>query len=165
MSVKRHEGQEREAPNSHIYQSVLPLIFIIIWVLDSQIFGFSTFLNSYIPFIIRLILFFVVMATAILFVILSHRTLFKSHQPSSVLITNGILRYVRNPMYFGILLVYVAFLFLSVSLISLGFFVIVFFVYNWMVNFEEKLLEEMFGDEYKNYKERVAKWIPNLFKK
>jgi protein-S-isoprenylcysteine O-methyltransferase Ste14 len=68
-------------------------------------------------------------------------------------------------MYFGILLIYIAFLFLSISLIGIGLFVIVFLVYNWMVNYEEELLENMFGEDYKEYKTKVPKWIPNPFKK
>jgi protein-S-isoprenylcysteine O-methyltransferase Ste14 len=165
MNAKRHEGHEREVPNSHIYQIILPILFILIWILDSNIFRFSTFLNNYIPFLVRLVLFIIVFTISITFIQLSHRTLFKTHQPSDKLITNGILRYIRNPMYFGILLIYIAFMSLSVSLISIGFFIIVFLVYNWMVNFEEEILENIFGEEYKEYKKKVPKWMPNPFKR
>ncbi|MDX1797641.1 MAG: isoprenylcysteine carboxylmethyltransferase family protein [Candidatus Lokiarchaeia archaeon] len=165
MNVKRHEGHEREAPNSHLYHALLPIIFILLWFLDSQVFRFSTFLNKYAPPLIRLILFIIVFAISIAFIILYHRKLFKKHQPSNNLITNGILRYVRNPMYFGILLIYVAFLILSISLIGIGLFIVVFLVYNWMVNYEEKILEDIFGDEYREYKSKVPKWIPNPFRK
>jgi len=165
MRVKRHEGHERETPNSHIYHTLLPILFILIWILDTITFRFSTFLNDYIHILVRLILFVIVFSTSIIFIQLSHRILFKTHRPPNKLITNGILRYVRNPMYFGILLIYVAFLFLSISLISVGFFIIVFLVYNWMVNFEENILLDMFGEEYKEYKCKVSKWIPNPIKK
>ncbi|MFX1390071.1 MAG: methyltransferase family protein [Promethearchaeota archaeon] len=165
MDIKRHEGHEREVPNSHIYHTVLPIVFILIWVLDAHLFRFSTFLNKFIPFVLHLILFIVVWVIAIIFIMLSHCTLFKSHHPPDKLITDGILGYTRNPMYFGILLIYVAFLFLSISLISLGFFIVVFLVYNWMVNYEEKILIKMFGEEFITYKKNVSKWIPNPFKK
>lgn len=165
MNLKRHEGHEREVPNAHLYHSLLPIIFVLIWVLDTIIFRFSTILNMYVPFLVRLILFIITWVLAIIFIMLSHRTLFKSHQPPDKLITGGILRYMRNPMYFGILLIYIAFLFLSISLIGIALFVIVFLIYNWMVNYEEKLLENMFGEDYKKYKSKVPKWIPNPFKK
>ena len=164
MSVKRHDGHEREVPYGHIYHAVLPIVFFLVWFLDSNIFGISTFLNDYVPYIIRLILFIVILALALIFILLSHQALFKSHQPSNSLITNGILRYTRNPMYFGILLIYVAFIFLSVSLISIALFIIVFLVYNWMVNFEQNILEKMFGDDFLEYKKKVPKWFPNPFK-
>lgn len=163
MNIKRHEGHERETPNAHIYHAVLPIAFILVWFLDSNIFKISTFLNGFIPFLIRLIIFILVFVIAITFIMFSHRALFKSHQPPNSLITNGILGRVRNPMYLGILLIYVAFIFLSISLISVGLFVIVFLAYNWMVNFEEKILEKMFGNQFLEYKKKVPKWIPKLF--
>ncbi len=165
MNLKRHEGHEREIPHGHIYHAVIPIVFILIWFLDSNILKISTILNDFVPFIIRLILFISVLCIALIFIELSHRILFKSHKPPDSLITNGILGYVRNPMYSGILLIYVAFIFLSISLISIAFFILVFLVYNWMANFEENILENMFGDEYIQYKKRVRKWIPNPFKK
>ena len=165
MEIKRHNGHEREIPHAHIYHAILPIIFMIIWFLDSQIFHISTILNNYIPFIVRLLLFMAIIIIAISFIFLSHRALFKSHQPPDTLITNGILGYVRNPMYFGIILIYVAFIFFSISLICIGLLVVVFLVYNKMVNFEENLLENMFGEEYLTYKKTVPKWLPNPFKK
>lgn len=143
----------------------MPVAFFIIWFLDSNIFRISIFLNDFVPFLIRLILFILVIISAITFIMVSHRALFKSHEAPNSLITNGILGYVRNPMYFGILLIYVAFIFLSISLISIGLFVIIFLVYNWMVNFEEQILENMYGKEYFEYRKKVPKFIPNPFKK
>lgn len=96
---------------------------------------------------------------------LSHQALFKNHQPPNSVIKTSILGYTRNPMYFGIILIYVAFICLSISLISVGIFVLVFLVYNKMVNFEEKLLENMFGNEYLDYKSKVPKWFPIPIKK
>ena len=164
MSVKRHEGHKREIPNAHIYHAMLPIIFFLIWFLDSSVFRISIFLNNYVPFLIRIILCISIIAISLTFIFLSHQTLFKSHQPSTSLITNGILGYVRNPMYLGILLIYVAFIFLSLSLISIGLFVLIFLVYNWMANFEEKILENLFGEKFLEYKKKVGKWLPNPFK-
>ena len=165
MKVKRHEGHEREIPNGHIYHAVIPIIFLTIWFLDSSLFRISTILNEFIPFAIRIILFILFLGISLIFITLSHRALFKSHQPSNSLITNGILSYVRNPMYFGILLIYFAFILLSISLIAIGLFVIVFLIYNWIVNFEESILENIFGEKYIKYKKKVSKWIPNPFKR
>jgi len=63
-------------------------------------------------------------------------------------------------MYLGVLLIYAAFLFLSISLICVVFFIVVALIYNKMVNYEQKVLEEIFGDEWLGYKKRVPKWIP-----
>ncbi|MFX0138857.1 MAG: methyltransferase family protein [Candidatus Hodarchaeota archaeon] len=165
MNTKRHKGHEREIPHAHIYHASMPIAFFILWFLDSNIFRISIILNDFIPFLIRLVLFIVVIISAITFIMVSHRALFKSHEAPNSLITNGILGYVRNPMYFGILLIYVAFILLSISLISIGLFVIIFLVYNRMVNFEEQILENMFGKQYLEYRNEVPKFIPNPFKK
>ncbi|MFX1406047.1 MAG: methyltransferase family protein [Promethearchaeota archaeon] len=165
MNVKRHDGHEREIPNAHIYHTILPIIFMITWILDSLIFQVSIILNNFVPLIIRFSLFILIFIIAIILIMLSHRALFKNHQPPANVIKTGILGYTRNPMYFGIMLIYVAFICFSISLISVGIFVLVFLVYNKMVNFEEKLLENMFGDKYLDYKSRVPKWFPNIFKK
>jgi len=164
MRVKRHEGHEREIPHAHIYHALLPIVFFLVWFLDSSVFQISIFLNDYVPFVVRLVLCIVTFALALVFIQLSHQALFKSHKPSDSLITSGILKYTRNPMYFGILLIYVAFILLSISLISIGLFIVVFLVYNWMVNFEQKILEDVFGEEFLKYKKKVPKWFPNPFK-
>ena len=165
MSSRRHPGHEREIPHAHIYHALLPIIFIAIWFLDSQIFQFSTILNDYVPLIVRLSFFMVILAIAIIFILLSHRALFRSHQPPDSLIATGILAYTRNPMYFGILLIYVSIIFLSISIISIGLLFLVFLIYNKMVNFEEKILLNMFGEQFSDYKKKVSKWVPNPFKK
>ncbi|MFX1376222.1 MAG: methyltransferase family protein [Promethearchaeota archaeon] len=106
-----------------------------------------------------------VFAIALIFIIISHQALFKSHRPAQSLVTDGILQYVRNPMYLGILLIYVSFICLSISLISIAFFILVFLVYNWMVNFEEKILADLFNTQWFEYKKQVPKWFPNPFRK
>jgi protein-S-isoprenylcysteine O-methyltransferase Ste14 len=76
------------------------------------------------------------------------------------LITDGILGHVRHPMYFGVLLIYLACIFLSISLISIAVWIIIIVIYDRLATFEEKQLEELFGQKYLDYKEKVPKWIP-----
>ncbi|TFG17215.1 MAG: isoprenylcysteine carboxylmethyltransferase family protein [Promethearchaeota archaeon] len=165
MENKRHAGADRELPHAHLYHAFLPVIFWLIWFLDLQFFRISTVLNDYVPLIIRVILFGTIFAIALIFIFKSHNLLFKSHEPPDHVITAGILRVVRNPMYFGILLIYISLICLSISLISIGVFIIVFLVYNWMVNYEERILVEKYGEEYRKYQKSVPKWIPNPFNK
>jgi protein-S-isoprenylcysteine O-methyltransferase Ste14 len=165
MESKRHAGAERELPHAHLYHVLLPFLFWVVWFLDLQFFQISTFLNQIIPLLIRVVLFAIIFLIALIFISKSHKLLFKSHEPPNHVITTGILRYVRNPMYFGILLIYISLICLSISLISIGIFIIVFLIYNWMVNFEESILEAKFGKEYKEYKKSVPKWFPNPFVK
>ena len=156
-------GHDREMPNAHLYHILMPLIFIAIWILDSNVFRISTILDNFVPFLLRVMLFIVVLITALSFIQISHNILFKDHEPPNTVIDRGILGRTRNPMYFGILLIYVALIFLSISLISIGIFFLIFLVYNKMAIFEEKILEEKFGNEFLEYKKRVPRWFPKFF--
>ncbi|MCK4285668.1 MAG: isoprenylcysteine carboxylmethyltransferase family protein, partial [Candidatus Lokiarchaeota archaeon] len=78
--------------------------------------------------------------------------------------TEGILGHVRNPMYLGVLLIYLAFIFLSISLISIAIWILIIIIYNRLATFEEKQLEKLFKEKYLEYKNKVPKWIPRLTK-
>jgi protein-S-isoprenylcysteine O-methyltransferase Ste14 len=164
MKSKHKKGLEREAPYSHVIQALIPLIFTAVWIIDSIWLQLSTFLNQYIPLYIRISLFVLFVILAVIFGIPSHKLLFHEHEPSSELITDSILGYVRNPLYLAILLFYIAFICLSISLLSAGIFIIALIIYNWMVNREEQILEDLFGDDYRKYKQNVPKWIPQIKK-
>lgn len=81
-------------------------------------------------------------------------------KPSTTVVTEGIYRYTRNPMYVSMVLLLVA---LSVLLnniwitIITPFFVIV--IQNGVIEREERYLEDKFGTNYTSYKKRVRRWI------
>jgi protein-S-isoprenylcysteine O-methyltransferase Ste14 len=52
----------------------------------------------------------------------------------------------------------------TASIFSLAFFVVIFFFYNYLGSFEERLLDEKFGEQYKQYKRRTGKWVPGIGK-
>ena len=76
------------------------------------------------------------------------------------LITSGIYKYSRNPMYLGLLM-----LVTSTSIFYLNIFSITtpFFFYYWINRFqikrEEIFLTEKFGKEYLLYKTKTRRWI------
>jgi protein-S-isoprenylcysteine O-methyltransferase Ste14 len=158
-----HKHERRlgiEAPHSHLKQGLSAIIFTTIWLLDSLVFSFSTQLNNCVPWFVRLILFIIVIIVAFVFIRSSHNILFRQPENMNDLITNGILGHVRHPMYFGVLLIYLACIFLSISMISIAVWIIVFIIYDRLANFEEKQLEELFGQKFLDYKQKVSKWIP-----
>ena len=149
-----------EAPHSHLIQALSPAIFTIVWMLDSLVFKFSIVLNDFVPWIVRLILFIVVIAVAFAFIRISHNILFRRPENKDELIADGILGHVRNPMYFGVLLIYLAFIFLSISLISIALWIVIIVIYDKLATYEEKQLEKLFGEKYLAYKKKTPKWIP-----
>jgi protein-S-isoprenylcysteine O-methyltransferase Ste14 len=81
-------------------------------------------------------------------------------EKASSLVTSGIYKTTRNPMYVGLLLVLVAWgMFLS-SVIALagpvGFF---FYIERFQIAPEERVLAKMFGPEYAEYQARVRRWL------
>ena len=71
----------------------------------------------------------------------------------------GILSHVRHPMYLGVLLIYLGFIFLSISLVSVLVWIIIIIIYDRLATFEEKELERLFAEQFLEYKNKVPKWI------
>ncbi len=155
-------GAGREHPQTHLIHIICIIGFIIVCISDSLIFNFSTFLTNYIIWPIRIILFAIFLVIALIFMRLSHKGVFPDNQEEKRLAKTGIFAYVRNPMYLGIPLIFIAFIFLTLSLISIVPLVITLFLFNNMVKFEEKDLEKIFGQEYIEYKKKVPRWVPRL---
>ena len=163
MNQSNITPQEREAPRTHLILITTPIIFAIVSILDGQVLNWSTQLNDFVPLYIRIIFCIIFGIVALVLIQISHKTLFKNHKLPDTLLTNGIFKYVRNPMYLGILLIYVAVICFSISLISIGVFIVIFIVYDNMVKIEERILEKIFGNEFLEYKKKVPRWILKIF--
>jgi protein-S-isoprenylcysteine O-methyltransferase Ste14 len=160
MSPHQEHRLGIEAPNSHLLQLLSMIIFTSLWILDSVVFSFSTLLNRFIPLVVRILIFVVLIVIAYLLIRISHKILFKQPENKDELLTEGIFRHVRHPMYLGVLLIYLACIFLSISLISFAVWIVVFIVYDKLATFEEKQLEKLFNEKFLDYKKKVPKWIP-----
>ncbi len=76
------------------------------------------------------------------------------------LVTNGIYRVTRNPMYLGMLMILVGFPLVVESLIGLIFPVIFFLLMDRVViPKEEEMVEGVFGEAYREYKSETRRWI------
>ena len=82
------------------------------------------------------------------------------------LIVRGLYKYVRNPMYIGVLLVTVGWaVLIQTSRILVYGIVVGLFFHLFVVLFEEPLLRERFGEVYLNYCRGVGRWVPRLRRK
>jgi protein-S-isoprenylcysteine O-methyltransferase Ste14 len=82
------------------------------------------------------------------------------------LIISGPFAYVRNPLYFGNILLYLGLGIMSFALFPyLQIIAIIFFLiqYYFIVGEEEKYLREKFKDDYKDYCKHVPAFFPRLF--
>ncbi len=91
-----------------------------------------------------------------------HRTTVNPHTPSeaSSLVTSGIFSYTRNPMYLGMLLCLCAVAVKTVNVFAL-LCIPMFMIYltRFQIIPEEQAIEAKFGDQYREYKKRVRRWI------
>ena len=81
--------------------------------------------------------------------------------PTKKLVIRGLYRYVRNPMISGVLAVLLGEAVVVRSqniLIWAGAFFVINTIY--FIIYEEPNLEQRFGDEYREYKKHVGRWVP-----
>ena len=79
---------------------------------------------------------------------------------ASSLVTSGVYRFTRNPMYLGMLLMllaWAAFLFKPVALLFIAIFAL--YINRFQITPEERVLSSLFGAEYIAYKARVRRWL------
>ncbi len=79
---------------------------------------------------------------------------------TSILITSGIFKYIRNPMYLALVIFQLglgsALSFIHISLFS----ILTYFLLNYLVIAnEERYLTELFGNEYVEYKQNSRRWL------
>jgi protein-S-isoprenylcysteine O-methyltransferase Ste14 len=90
------------------------------------------------------------------------RTTINPTKPStaSSLVSGGVYRITRNPMYLGLLLVLLGWaVSLSNPLALLLVPVFVLYINRFQINPEERALSSLFGREYAAYKKRVCRWL------
>ena len=81
-------------------------------------------------------------------------------EASSSLVSWGIYKVTRNPMYLGLLLELTAWaIFLSITLPFLLLPVYVIYINRFQIAPEERVLTSLFGREFAAYQSRVRRWI------
>lgn len=79
----------------------------------------------------------------------------------TLLITQGIYQYTRNPMYLGFAVALVGFCILAgastVSLLLTASFIVI--TDRWYIAYEEKMMRKKFGSDYETYCQSVRRWI------
>ena len=94
------------------------------------------------------------------YLIHQNNTTIEPFKESTFLVTEGLYRYSRNPIYLGMMLFLIGLWVLLGSLTPL----LVIAVFPWLIQekfikIEEQMLEDKFGDQYLDYKQKVRRWI------
>lgn len=141
------------------------------WLVGIQFFLFLLFLfpTNYhleipvflqIPSLILAIVGFIIVLVA-LFNLDKALTAFPTPKNNSELITSGLYKYVRHPIYTGILLTFFGYSIYSTSISRLIISVLLMILFYFKTNYEEQKLSQKYP-EYGAYKARTGRFIPGL---
>jgi protein-S-isoprenylcysteine O-methyltransferase Ste14 len=165
LKVKRHKDRD-DLTGEHVWgdagQVILLLIFLVVWILDSFIFQFSTVLSHYVPLYVRMPASLVIWYCAGYLARSGLRIIFGETREQPIVIRKGVFNRVRHPIYLGSLLFLFGFSVLTLSVFSLILWLGIFVFYHFISRYEEKLLLNKFGAEYEKYMSEVPMWIPRL---
>lgn len=128
---------------------------------DSFFLHKSTFLSVYLPLFVRLFILGLALIMAIILDRAGHVVITSKQKPKGVM-TTGVFRYVRHPLYLASILGYFGLAVSTASLFSFMLLIGIFIFHNYIAGYEENLLVIKYGEEYISYKERTGKWIPRI---
>jgi len=78
----------------------------------------------------------------------------RTPEASSKLVSSGVYRFSRNPMYVGFALWLLA---TAWALVGVIFFVV--YMNRFQIEPEERALRDLFGEDFREYERRVRRWI------
>jgi protein-S-isoprenylcysteine O-methyltransferase Ste14 len=79
---------------------------------------------------------------------------------ASAMVTSGVYRITGNPMYLGMALLLLAWsIYLSALLPFAGLLIYVWYITQFQIKPEERVLESIFGEAYSSYAARVRRWL------
>jgi len=85
------------------------------------------------------------------------KTVFGEKKEVPSVITTGVFTIVRHPIYLGAMLVYLGLILLTVSLLSVLWWMAIILFYYLISRYEEKFLLKRFGSKYMEYKKKVPR--------
>ena len=89
-----------------------------------------------------------------------HQTEINTFKPPQKLVTTGLFRYSRNPIYLGFSIALFGVAIVLGNVIAFdGFLAFIIAVNLWYIPFEEAEMEKQFGQDYLAYKKKVGRWF------
>ena len=146
-------------------QAVLFILFLAVWITDAFIYNYSTLLNDYIPFAVRLTLGIIVLIVSAYLAFTGLKIVFIEVRKTPHIIRKSVFGIVRHPIYISEILLYLGLLLLNTSLAGLAVLVIIVAFLHYISHYEEKALLARFGEEYEQYIKDVPMYLPRLRRK
>ena len=145
---------------SDIGQLIFLVVFLVVWIADSFVFKYSTFLTQYVSNYIRVPIALIVLVISGLLARTGLKIVFRETREEPQVIATGVFSIVRHPIYLSSILLYLGFILLSLSLLSALVWILIVVFYYIISRYEEKLLIQRFGSVYEEYKKKVPMLLP-----
>ena len=145
-------------------QLVLALLFVAIWVSDTFVLHYTTFLNQHAPLPVRIFLGAALIVLSGYLARTSLAIVFGERRETPHVIRKSVYRFVRHPMYLSEIVLYLGLLLMSISLAAVLVWVAAILFLRHISLYEERLLLARFGEEYERYMREVPMLIPRFGK-
>lgn len=148
-------ADKRTLPPTYLFSAIVVMIVLHFLFPVAEVINYPWRLFGCIPLLLGILLNLVADTT-----FKRNNTTVKPFEESTSLITTGVFRLSRHPMYLGMVLILVGLAMLLGSLLS--FLVIPVFAVLMDVIFirvEEHILADRFGDTWQKYQAKVRRWI------
>jgi protein-S-isoprenylcysteine O-methyltransferase Ste14 len=165
MNTKKHTGHPH-LTGEHRWgdtgQLVLLVLFLGIWITDSFIFHYTTSLLEGVPNYIRVPAAGLVLIGGWYLARGGMKAVFGTDRENPEVISTGVFRLVRHPIYTGAILFYLGASLITMSIASGGFCLLIVGFYVVISKYEESILTEAFGNDYLEYKKKTGMLFPKL---
>lgn len=146
-------------------QAILACLFFVIWIADSFFLNYTTVLNGIVPLEVRIPVGIILLVLSAYLAKTGLSIVFGEKRQKPAVIRKSVFGLVRHPVYLSEILLYPGLLMMSISLAATVVWLIAIAFLHYLSRYEEKLLLEHFGEEYKQYMSEVPMWIPRLRRK
>lgn len=143
---------------------VLLACAIVMWLVTKYLSGFRLLIPCQAILSGVIMLFGLIISFLAKAALHKHRTTERSDQHSlpkaTTLVTTGVYRFSRNPMYLGMAVLLIGWTLMLMNWLNIiGAIAFVGFITKFQILPEEKVLEYTFDDVYRHYKNKVRRWI------
>jgi len=156
----KHKHLTGEHKFGDIGQIIIFIVFAGVWITDVFIFHYFDFLVEYVPIYVRAPIALAILFYSVYLILASHKLIFNENDNEPTVVRQGVYLQVRHPMYLSSLTLYLGLTLYTLSICSAIIFIAGFIFYHQIASYEEKLLIERFGDEYRKYQSEVPMWVP-----
>ena len=158
-SRRKHQGREDlvgEYRWGALGQIIFIFIFLAVWITDSFFMRRTTFPAGYVPLYLRIPVALAVLVISGSLARSGLRKVFGEERDEPGVMDEGVFSMVRHPVYLGSVLLYLGLLISTLSLMVAFVWICIIAFYHFLSRYEERLLLRKFGNEYREYMEKVS---------